>query len=153
MAKDLSGAVIAWLQVNADTAAIRNLLISGANSVFDSRVDASVLVQLAAARETAGTFTKALALIVHDVGEDAEGKAYIVLRILDRGVGVGTIRNIRELIMRTLHNQDFLMDDNTTALELRFRERGGFDYDPAYAVDYEALSFEAHIYRPFLRYS
>jgi len=138
--------------------AVRDSLVDGANSVFESGdLTPVILSELEAKRvsPTSELWNKSLSIHVQDAGEVPDGamgtwRARVIVRALDRKRGYRNIRATRIALSKmaskgTVGNLYRPGEDGRIhggAITIRYMGRTGHRFDSNLLVDFEALNFE-----------
>lgn len=155
MADDICEDLVSKLKTDAGAQAVRDLLLDGADSIYESGdVAAKDLSDAEAQRRTAATPGKALFLTLQDAGENRERNTdvyaqTIVARIVDRLSGYHNIRVARKALLAYLRQPYFAsFTGGYGAMELEYVGRTGHQYDRAAGVEFEAITFRVHVDYP-----
>lgn len=157
MADDVCEDLLEKLRTDTDAkaVAIRDLLVSGEDSVYESGdLSATDLNEAEADRREAGTTGKALFLVIQDAGESRDRNTdfytqTIVARIVDRLSGYHNIRAVRKALLEYLREPySAILDGGYAALELEYVGRTGHQYDRSAGVEFEAITFRVHVDLP-----
>jgi hypothetical protein len=149
LAVDLSEFIWSYLKTDSEATAVRDLLVSGANSVFEAGdVTAGVLSARLNTRDAGGNDDLALCLAVQDAGEDPHEHPdktwqYVVIRVYDRERGFRNIRRVRQAILEVLQGMPGNIGPlgRRGLLYLSYTGRTGHRYDTTFNVDYDALTY------------
>lgn len=152
MAVDSSQLVWDFLKTHALAVDLRAIIVDGADNIVESGdINEAFLEDAVSTRRTAGELNKALAISVQDAGESPVPRyaghffQLVTIRIYDRVRGYRNIRNARIELMDLLSASSFT--ENLAAglgrgiLAVSYNDRTGHRWDPAYAVEYEAVSY------------
>lgn len=151
--RDASECVWLYLRDSAAAAAVRDLLVDGADSVFETGdVTPDILQSLVAARRTAGNLDLALCVSVQDAGEDVtprpdERIQFVVVRVYDRARGYRNLRVVRIELMKLLRGffSNLANDARKGILDLQYRGRTGHRWDRLFNIEYESVTFAARV--------
>jgi len=152
VAVDSSQLVWDFLKTNVLAAPLRVMIVDGADNIVESGdINESFLEGAVGTRRAAGDLDKALAISVQDAGESPAPRyaghffQLVTIRVYDRVRGYRNIRNVRIELMNLLRASSFT--ENLAAglgrgiLAVSYSDRTGHRWDPAYAVEYEAVSY------------
>lgn len=157
---DASSLVFSALKDGDLGAAVRALLVNGADSVLEAGdMTAKILTDTESARRADPSLEgKALALAVQDAGEDRLQRGifrqYVVVRVYDRFCGYRNIRAVRQVLRVALHGFVGVLVPTPGVpstvmrkgvLTLGLVGRTGHRFDLNFAVEYEAVSFLASV--------
>jgi hypothetical protein len=149
--RDLAEGVYRFLRENtaAKTRAVRDCLLRGADSIYDSgSFDAKVLDAAVQERRTQAMLDKVILLDVQDGGDrQTEDRGIfsssVVIFVADRDRGIANIRTIRPLLYRALNEQPIALESGIGRgiVLLSYEARSGYAWDGVLNLDFEALRF------------
>ena len=153
---DTSIATWNFLKTSTIATALRALIVDGATNVLEAGdVKESILADAVTSRRTANTLDKALVISVQDAGERPDSRIngqfnqFVIVRVFDRNRGYRNIRIVREELMRILILSSFNTNEMTSygrgILAVTYDDRTGHQWDSAFAVEYEAISFSFRV--------
>jgi len=156
MAVDSSQLVWDFLKTNTQAAALRAMIVSGADNVVESGdINEAFLEDAVSTRRADEELDKALGISVQDAGENPDPRIaghflqFVVVRVYDRVRGYRNIRSVRIELMALLNAAAF--KENLAAglgrgiLTMSYNDRTGHQWDPSFAVEYEAVTFSFRV--------
>jgi len=151
---DIAAAVFNFLKTDDDASDVRDLLISGADSIIEAGdMTAQKLTTYEDARRTGGDSDLALCIAVQYDGSERLDSRFtqqrVVVRIYDRQKGFSNIREVRVMIQKVLAHFHCALasigDIRQGLVKCSFEGSSGDMYDLDFAVFYDALTFVAVI--------
>jgi len=156
MAVDSSQLVWDFLKTNSQAAALRAMIVDGADNVVEAgNITEDFLADAVSTRRADEELDKALGISVQDAGENPDPRIeghfmqFVVVRVYDRGRGYRNIRTVRIELMALLSPKAFKENLGSGLgrgiLTMSYNDRTGHQWDPAFAVEYEAVTFSFRV--------
>ena len=156
MAVDSSQLVWTFLKTNSQAAALRAMIVTGASDIVESGdVNEAFLADAVSTRRADEELDKALGISVQDAGENPDPRIpghflqFVVVRVYDRGRGYRNIRTVRIELMAILNavafTQNLAAGLGQGILTMSYNDRTGHQWDPTFAVEYEAVTFSFRV--------